>query len=143
MHARAMLLLRKQQASDVMEYAPIARALTTMDSHAEEMLKKKFDAAYVLGNEGITFTKMMPFCQLKLMVKMEPMMKTETNMSTTFYHCTILHLCHVIYLWLSFSDLKSPITDCLIIMLKLLQSDQVIPWTYQFCFVRTICPLVI
>ena len=31
MHARAMLLLRKEQASDVTEYAPIARALTTLN----------------------------------------------------------------------------------------------------------------
>ena len=34
MHARVMLLLRKEQASDVTEYTPIARALTMMDSHA-------------------------------------------------------------------------------------------------------------
>ena len=63
MYARAMLLLRKEQASDVTEYTPIARVLTMMDSHAEEMLKKKFDVAYVLAKEGITFAKMMHVCQ--------------------------------------------------------------------------------
>ena len=35
MHARAMLLLKKQSSSDVTEYAPIAKALHTLDSDAE------------------------------------------------------------------------------------------------------------
>ena len=45
---------------DVTEYAHIARALSTMDSHAEETLKRKFDVAYMLAKEGIAFNKMMP-----------------------------------------------------------------------------------
>ena len=40
MHTRVMLLLRQKPALDISEYAPIAQALTTMNSHAEEALKK-------------------------------------------------------------------------------------------------------
>ena len=64
MYVRAMLLLRNKQALNVTKYAPIARALTTMDSHAEETLKRKLDVAYVLAKEGIAFNKMMPVCPL-------------------------------------------------------------------------------
>ena len=43
MHARAMLLLKKQSSSDVTEYASIAKALHTLDYDAEEKLKRKFN----------------------------------------------------------------------------------------------------
>ena len=46
MHARAMLLLKKQSSSDVTEYAPIAEALHTLDSDAEGKLKRKFGIAF-------------------------------------------------------------------------------------------------
>ena len=38
-----MLLLKKQSSSDVTEYAPIAKALHTLDSDAEGKLKHKFE----------------------------------------------------------------------------------------------------
>ena len=57
-------LMRKGQASDITEYTPIARALSTMNSHAEETLKRKFDVAYMLAKEGIAFNKIMPVCEL-------------------------------------------------------------------------------
>ena len=47
-HTNAMTLIKKAQTSDVTEHAPTARALCTMDSHAEETLKRKFDVAYIL-----------------------------------------------------------------------------------------------
>ena len=49
MHARAMLLLKKQSLSDVTEYTPIAKALHTLDSDAEGKLKRKFDIAFFIS----------------------------------------------------------------------------------------------
>ena len=49
MHARAMLLLKKQSSSDVTEYAPIAKALHTLDYDAEEKLKRKFNIAFFIS----------------------------------------------------------------------------------------------
>ena len=46
MHARAMLLFKKQSSSDVTEYAPIAKALHTLDADAESKIKRKFDIAF-------------------------------------------------------------------------------------------------
>ena len=64
MHERAMLLSRKEHASDICEYSPIAKALSKMDACAEETIKKKFDVAYMLAKEGMAFHKMKPICQL-------------------------------------------------------------------------------
>ena len=48
MHAaQAMVLLKKQSSSNVTEYAPIVRALHTLDSDAEGKLKCKFDIAFL------------------------------------------------------------------------------------------------
>ena len=49
MHARAMLLLKKQISSDVTEYASIAKALHTLDSDAEGKLKRKFNIAFLIS----------------------------------------------------------------------------------------------
>ncbi len=48
MHAHAMGLLKKQHASRVCEYAPIAAALLQplMDDATREQTKRKFDIAY-------------------------------------------------------------------------------------------------
>ena len=62
MHARAMLLLKKQSSSDVTEYAPIAKALHT---DAEEKLKRKFDIAFFISKENMAFAKMGVLCQLE------------------------------------------------------------------------------
>ena len=40
MHARAMTLLKRERGVDVREYAPIARALSTMDDASRETMKK-------------------------------------------------------------------------------------------------------
>ena len=65
MRERAMLLLRKEQSSDVCDYSPIARAFYKMDKTAEGKIKKKFDVAYMMAKEGIAFYKMESLCQLQ------------------------------------------------------------------------------
>ena len=57
MHKRAMLLLRKSQPRSVTDYAPIAKALSTLGSEAEEKLIKKFEIAYLICKEGMAFLK--------------------------------------------------------------------------------------
>ena len=49
MHSRAMLMLKRAQSTDIPEYAPIARALHTMDSPVEQELKRKFDIAFMIA----------------------------------------------------------------------------------------------
>ena len=62
MHMRAMLLLKKEQSSDVCEYAPIARALHTMDPASQ--LKSKFGMTFIIAKEHFSFTKIKPLCEL-------------------------------------------------------------------------------
>ena len=56
MHARAMLLLKKQSSSYVTEYAPIAKSLHTLDSDAVGKLKRKPDTAFFISKENVAFT---------------------------------------------------------------------------------------
>ena len=57
MHARAMLLLKKQTSSDVTEYAPIAKGLHTLDSDAEGKLKHKFEELiFYIASIGATIS---------------------------------------------------------------------------------------
>ena len=67
MHARAMLLYKKQRSSNVCDYAPIARSLTqsSMDASTREKTKRKFDVAYLIAKEKLAFTKMAPICELE------------------------------------------------------------------------------
>ena len=65
MHQRAILLFRKSQGAAVSEYAPIARMLTTLDTDAESMLKRKFEIAYFICKQKLSFTKMGPLCMLE------------------------------------------------------------------------------
>ena len=60
-----MILLRKEQSTDVREYAPIAKALYRMDKVAEETVKRKFDVAYFIAKEGLAFRKSKALCQLE------------------------------------------------------------------------------
>ena len=65
MHQRAMLLFKKSQSSDVTDYAPIAKALSTLDAGSELKLTKKFEIAYLLCKENLAFMKMAPLCALE------------------------------------------------------------------------------
>ena len=49
--------LRKSQSRSVTEYAPIAKALSTLSSEAEE---KKFEIAYLICKEGMAFLSVVP-----------------------------------------------------------------------------------
>ena len=42
MHQRAILLLKKASAKDITDYAPIARAFSSIDSSTEERVKQQF-----------------------------------------------------------------------------------------------------
>ena len=46
MHKRAMVLFHKSRSADVTDYAPIARALNTLDQETASRLKRKFEIAY-------------------------------------------------------------------------------------------------
>lgn len=65
MHERAMQLFKKSQSCNVTDYAPIARALCTMDAALELKMKRKFEIAYMLCKEHMAFTKMSPLCELE------------------------------------------------------------------------------
>ena len=67
MHAHAMLLFKKQQSSNVVEYSPIARsfAQASMDEATQDKIKKKFDISYMIAKEKMAFTKMKPICELE------------------------------------------------------------------------------
>lgn len=53
MHQHTMKLLKKSQSSgNIASYAPIAKALTTLDARTEEIVKKKFEIAYFLIKEN-------------------------------------------------------------------------------------------
>ncbi len=65
MHLHAMSLLKQSQSSDPTTYAPIAKAVTTLDGAAEERVKKKFNIAYFLCKEHLAFAKMNAICKLQ------------------------------------------------------------------------------
>ena len=67
MHARAMLLYKKQRSSNVCDYSPIARSLSqsSMDASTRDRTKRKFDVAYLIEKEKLAFTKMAPVCELE------------------------------------------------------------------------------
>ena len=65
MHQQAMLLYRKSQSHDITEYAPIAKALSSLDAGSEKILVRKFEIAYVICKEKMAFTKMAPLCTLE------------------------------------------------------------------------------
>ena len=65
MHQRAILLLKKASAKDITDYAPIARAFSSIDSSTEERVKKQFEIAYMLCKEKMSFSKMSAICELE------------------------------------------------------------------------------
>ena len=52
MHARAMLLWKKESSSSVFDYAPIAKAFHKLDSGTEAYLCKKFEIAYFIAKQN-------------------------------------------------------------------------------------------
>ena len=67
MHKRAMALYKKQHSSNICEYAPIAKALLipSMDELTRARLKRKFDFAYLIAKEKMSFKKMKLLCDLE------------------------------------------------------------------------------
>ena len=64
MHKRSMMLLRKSRSRNVEEYAPIVKALSTLDLDTASKMKRKFEIAYMLCKEGLAFMKMEAVCEL-------------------------------------------------------------------------------
>ena len=54
MHPRAMHLLKREQSTNVSDYAQV---YYRMDQTVEKQRKMKFDVAYMIAKEGIAFTK--------------------------------------------------------------------------------------
>ena len=68
MHAHAMVLFKKQHARNITEYSPIAAALLhlrLMDETTQARMKRKFDIAYMIAKENMSFTKMKAVCALE------------------------------------------------------------------------------
>ena len=67
MHNRAMCLFKKAQSNSVLDYPPIARALTNlpMDERSKQRTKRKFEISYVIVKEKLAFTKMKALCSLE------------------------------------------------------------------------------
>ena len=67
MHKCAMALYKKQHSSNICEYAPIAKALLipSMDELTRARLKQKFDIAYLIAKEKMSFKKMKLLCELE------------------------------------------------------------------------------
>ena len=66
-HNRAMCLFKKAQFNSVLDYAPIATALTNlpMDDRSKQQVKRKFEVSYVIAREKLAFTKMKALCSLE------------------------------------------------------------------------------
>ena len=59
------MLDKKEKASSMVEYAPIAKALAdaSINEVATGKLKRKFDVAYMIVKENLSFTKMPSICE--------------------------------------------------------------------------------
>ncbi len=68
-HTHAMNLLKKEQAeasgSGCSSYAPIARALSKLPNEEMEQLRRKFDIAYFVALEKLSFRKYPRLCELE------------------------------------------------------------------------------
>ena len=68
-HSHAMTLLCREQATasghSVMADGPIVVALNSMSNEEKERIRHKFDIAYVLAMEKISFRKFPSFCELE------------------------------------------------------------------------------
>ena len=64
-----MAELRAAQArasrTPVVQYAPIARALSMLNDVDCARMRKKFDVSYLMAKEGIAFKKFVPLCELE------------------------------------------------------------------------------
>ena len=67
MHKCAMILYKKEHSTNVCNYAPIARALLlpSMDELTRARLKRKFEIAYLIAKEKMSFKKMKTLCDLE------------------------------------------------------------------------------
>ena len=67
MHVHAMTLYKKQHTSSVCEYAPIVAALIqpSIDDTTRQRMKRKFNVAYMIAKENLSFTKMKAVCELE------------------------------------------------------------------------------
>ena len=64
MHSRVVLLLKKQQSTDVRAYAP-CRLLHVMDNASQQTVERKFNIAFLIAKENMARTKMKAICELE------------------------------------------------------------------------------
>ena len=61
-----MTLYKKSQSGGhVTAYAPITKALSTIDARTADTVRKKFGIAYFLCKENLPFVKMASLCELE------------------------------------------------------------------------------
>ncbi len=63
MHAYAMLLLKKQQSSSIVDYAPIAKCFS--QSSFDQSTREKSLIYHMIAKEKLAFTKMKSICELE------------------------------------------------------------------------------
>ena len=49
MHTHAMLLYNKSLSSSIVDYSPIAKALSTLDANTQATVSRKFEITHVRG----------------------------------------------------------------------------------------------
>ena len=68
-HKKAMAELHTAQArasrTPVVQYAPIAHALSMLSDVDRTRIRKKFNVCYLMAKEGIAFEKFVPLCELE------------------------------------------------------------------------------
>eukprot|EP00731_Ephydatia_muelleri_P003766 Em0001g3766a len=67
MHARAMMLFKKKQAgpSNASSCPPIIQLIQNLDAETEARVKRKFDIAFFICKENLSFLKMGSLCELQ------------------------------------------------------------------------------
>ena len=86
-----MFLLQRENAAlrgeSISSFAPIHAALNTLGDDEREMLCRKFDIAYLLGKEKLSFRKYPAICELEVChgVNLGYAYKTDTA-AKTFTH---------------------------------------------------------
>eukprot|EP00731_Ephydatia_muelleri_P017065 Em0010g163a len=67
MHARAMMLFKKKQAgpSNASSCPPIIQMIQNLDAETEARVKRKFDIAFFICKENLSFLKMGSLCELQ------------------------------------------------------------------------------
>ena len=76
MHGHAVLLYLKSLSGCIVNYSPIAKALSTHDANKQAAVSCKFEVTYMICKEGLALRKMSALCELEE--------KHEVNLGTGY-----------------------------------------------------------